>query len=182
MRYVSTRGEAPPVSFAEAFAAGLAPDGGLYVPEELPQIVPELLAAESLSYADLAFRFLSVFDTTHDAATLRDIVDRSYSNFDDDTNQAPLVSLSENLSVLELFHGPTLAFKDFGLQLVGNLFEDQIVQNRPHHQRPRCDLRRHRFRRHPRACGQSWRQRFHHVSGWPHLAIAGATDDLHRRV
>jgi threonine synthase len=127
MNFVSTRGSAAPVTFAEAFAAGLAPDGGLYVPEELPQIIPELLAAQSLSYADLAFRFLSAFDTTHDPAVLRDIIDRSYSTFDDPANQAPLVQLGDKLSVLELFHGPTLAFKDFGLQLVGNLFEDQIT-------------------------------------------------------
>ena len=130
MRFVSTRGSADPVTFAEAFAAGLAPDGGLYVPEELPQLVPELLAEESLSYADLAFRFFSAFDTTHEPSVLRDIVDRSYSAFDDNANPAPLVKLSENLSVLELFHGPTLAFKDFGLQLVGNLFEDQIASSR----------------------------------------------------
>lgn len=129
MRFVSTRGVADPVTFAEAFAAGLAPDGGLYVPEELPELVPELLAAEALSYADLAFRFLSSFDTTHDDAVLRSLVDRSYSTFDDTTNPAPLVGIGENLSVLELFHGPTLAFKDFGLQLVGNLFEDQIANS-----------------------------------------------------
>ncbi len=98
MRFVSTRGSADPVNFAEAFAAGLAPDGGLYVPEELPQLVPELLAEESSSYADLAFRFLSAFDTTHEPAVLRDIVDRSYSVFDDNSNPAPLVELSENLA------------------------------------------------------------------------------------
>ena len=155
MRFVSTRGQADPVSFADAFAAGLAPDGGLYVPEELPQLPPELIADESLSYADVAFRFLSLFDTSHDPATLRDIVDRSYSTFDDTDNPAPLVALKDaigkeareararecsftnrnqswKLSVLELFHGPTLAFKDFGLQLVGNLFEEQIARtNRP---------------------------------------------------
>ncbi|MGI9244748.1 MAG: threonine synthase [Verrucomicrobiales bacterium] len=128
MRFVSTRGTAAPVSFAEAFAAGLAPDGGLYVPEELPQIVPELLAAEGLSYPELAFRFLSAFDTTHEPDVLREIVDRSYAAFDDQANPAPLLQIGENLSVLELFHGPTLAFKDFGLQLVGNLFEDQIAR------------------------------------------------------
>jgi threonine synthase len=129
MRFVSTRGNAAPVSFAEAFAAGLAPDGGLYVPEQLPRLPAGLLGGPPLSYADLAFQFLSLFDTTHDAATLRAIVDRSYSTFDDNANPAPLVRLGENLSVLELFHGPTLAFKDFGLQLVGNLFEDQIARS-----------------------------------------------------
>lgn len=128
MRFVSTRGAAAPVSFAEAFAAGLAPDGGLYVPEQLPQIAAELLAAGRLSYPELAFRFLGAFDTSHEPAELRGIVERSYANFDDPGNPAPLVGIGERLSVLELFHGPTLAFKDFGLQLVGNLFEDQIAR------------------------------------------------------
>jgi len=127
MRFVSTRGQAPPVDFAEAFAAGLAPDGGLYVPEELPQLPPELVEDESLSYSDVAFKFLSLFDTSHAPETLRAIVDRSYSTFEDNANPAPLVEIGDKLSVLELFHGPTLAFKDFGLQLVGNLFEDQIA-------------------------------------------------------
>ena len=128
MRFVSTRGSAKPVSFAEAFAAGLAPDGGLYVPEQLPQIVPELLAADGLSYPELAFRFLSSFDTSHEPEVLREIVEQSYAAFDDLANPAPLVEIGDKLSVLELFHGPTLAFKDFGLQLVGNLFEDQIAR------------------------------------------------------
>ncbi len=129
MKFVSTRGAATPVAFAEAFAAGLAPDGGLYVPETLPQLPAEFLDDDSLGYTDLAFGFLSLFDTSHDSATLRQLVDRSYSHstFDDNANPAPLVGIGESLSVLELFHGPTLAFKDFGLQLVGNLFEDQIA-------------------------------------------------------
>ena len=128
MRFVSTRGTAAPVSFAEAFDEGLAPDGGLYVPEALPRLPGSFLDDAALSYADLAFEFLSLFDTTHGAASLRGIVDQSYSCFDDNANPAPLVDLAEGVSVLELFHGPTLAFKDFGLQLVGNLFEEQITR------------------------------------------------------
>lgn len=119
MNFESTRGTAPPLSFAAAFAAGLAPDGGLYVPQTLPDI--SSLLVDDTSYPDLAHSFLSLFDTDHTPDELRTLVDRSYASFD-----APLVQLDDNLFVLELFHGPTLAFKDFGLQLVGNLFEDQI--------------------------------------------------------
>ncbi len=121
MRYTSTRGQSRDLSFTEAYATGLAPDGGLYVPQELPDLRPLLADWEPLGYARLAQRFLSLFDTDHSAQDLSDLVDRSYADFD-----APLRKLDNNLHVLELFHGPTLAFKDFGLQLLGNLFEDQI--------------------------------------------------------
>lgn len=121
MRYQSTRGQSQGLTFTEAFATGLAPDGGLYVPEELPNIASSLAAWEGLSYPELAHGFLSLFDTDHTPEELQDLIDRSYASFD-----APLRTLKEGLHVLELFHGPTLAFKDFGLQLLGNLFEDQI--------------------------------------------------------
>jgi threonine synthase len=116
----STRSARPEITFTEAFAAGLAPDGGLYIPSQLPAL-PEGLLSEVSAYPDLAHTFLSMFDSDHSVAELRDLVDRSYAGFD-----APLKQLADNTFVLELFHGPTLAFKDFGLQLVGNLFEDQI--------------------------------------------------------
>lgn len=125
MRYVSTRKEAPEVSFSEAFANGLAPDGGLYVPAEIPDLSPDLVSGDAEPYPALAVEVLSLFDTDHDAGEVFKLVDRSYSNFSDMAT-APLRQLDENLFVLELFHGPTLSFKDFGLQLVGNLFEDQI--------------------------------------------------------
>lgn len=121
MRYQSTRGESRGLSFTEAYATGLAPDGGLYVPEKLPDLAPLLASWEELTYPQLAHAFLSLFDTDHSPDELRDLVNRSYQGFD-----APLRTLREKLHVLELFHGPTLAFKDFGLQLLGNLFEDQI--------------------------------------------------------
>jgi len=121
MRYQSTRGESAGLSFTEAFATGLAPDGGLYVPEELPDLTSQLSDWKGANYRDLAHGFLSVFDTDHSASELRELVDKSYADFD-----APLHTLRDGLHVLELFHGPTLAFKDFGLQLLGNLFEDQI--------------------------------------------------------
>ena len=125
MRYVSTRGQCPPVGFSQAVATGLAPDGGLFLPEELPDIAPDLGKWESLSYRELTFAFFRLFATDMDEDTLRSVVFNSYGKFDHE-KVAPLVQLEENLHVLELFHGPTLAFKDFALQLLGNLYEEQI--------------------------------------------------------
>jgi threonine synthase len=125
MKYISTRGEAPPVSFSEAVATGLAPDAGLYLPETLPSIADKLEAWDRLGYADLCFEFLRLFATDIPEDTLRSICTRAYESFDDPTI-APLKSLSKNLHVLELFHGPTLAFKDFALQVLGNLYEEQV--------------------------------------------------------
>ena len=126
MLFASTRGSAPQLGFHDAFAAGLAPDGGLYIPARLPDI-SDILANPPNSYPDLALAFLSKFDTDHPPGRLAEIVEKSYSTFHH-PDIAPLRQLDENLHVLELFHGPTLAFKDFGLQLVGNLFEDQIAR------------------------------------------------------
>lgn len=125
MDFVSTRGGGSPVSFVEAFARGLAPDGGLYVPKSLPLLSSDILVEDALPYAALAWDFLSLFDSDHDSEHLIDIIDKSYGDFSDTMN-APLQQLADNLFVLELFHGPSLSFKDFGLQLIGNLFEEQI--------------------------------------------------------
>lgn len=125
MEFVSTRGGGAPVSFIEAFARGLAPDGGLYVPRHLPLLSSDILVEDAMPYAALAWDFLSLFDTDHDSERLIEIIDKSYGDFSDTIN-APLQQLGDNLFVLELFHGPSLSFKDFGLQLIGNLFEDQI--------------------------------------------------------
>lgn len=125
MEFVSTRGGGTPVTFTEALARGLAPDGGLYVPRQLPLLASNLLVEDALPYPALAWDFLSLFDTDHDSELLIEIIDRSYGNFSDTMN-APLQQLADNLFVLELFHGPSLSFKDFGLQLIGNLFEEQI--------------------------------------------------------
>ena len=125
MRYVSTRGLAEPLSFTEAVATGLAPDGGLYVPEALPSIADSLKAWETLDYADLSREFFRLFATDLDPAVLDACIGKAYAGFDD-PKIAPLVTLEPRLHVLELFHGPTLAFKDFALQLLGNLYEAQI--------------------------------------------------------
>jgi threonine synthase len=125
MRFLSTRGQSEPLSFTEAVATGLAPDGGLYVPEALPQIGPLLRDWEKLDYAGLCHAFFKLFATDLDPAILEACVKDAYSRFDD-PGIAPLVQLAPRLHVLELFHGPTLAFKDFALQLLGNLYEAQI--------------------------------------------------------
>ncbi|MDF1823386.1 MAG: threonine synthase [Verrucomicrobiales bacterium] len=127
MQFVSTRGGSDPVGFFDAFANGLAPDGGLYVPKNLPLLPSDLLVDDALPYPALAWDILGLFDSDHDPDHLIELVDKSYGDFSD-TMSAPLQQIAENLFVLELFHGPTLSFKDFGLQLIGNLFEEQIAR------------------------------------------------------
>lgn len=128
MKFVSTRGQTEPVGFSEAVAVGLAPDGGLFLPEKLPSLTARLPQWESLGFADLAFEFLRLFATDLDPAALRGIVRKTYGTFGSADTLAPLRKLDDRLHVLELFHGPTLAFKDFALQLLGNLFEHQCAQ------------------------------------------------------
>lgn len=131
MEYISTRNQVPAVPFSLAVEQGLAPDGGLYIPKELPDLRPYLVAWSDLSYPDLCKAFFTLFATDIPRDALESIVDRSYGSFDDPAI-APIRVLSKNLSVLELFHGPTLAFKDFALQLLGNLYAYQIeVSQRP---------------------------------------------------
>lgn len=125
MQYISTRGQTPALSFSDAVATGLAPGGGLYLPEELPQFSSDdLRGMAGLDYPALCVEFLRRFATDIDATTFEQIVAKSYATFTH-PEIAPLVPLADNLEVLELFHGPTLAFKDFALQLLGNLYEHQ---------------------------------------------------------
>jgi len=125
MRYVSTRGQTDPLGFSDAVAIGLAPDGGLFVPETLPAITAaDLRDWESLDYASLCFRFLERFATDIPATELQSLVGAAYAGFSH-PEIAPLRRLDDRTYVLELFHGPTLAFKDFALQVLGNLYERQ---------------------------------------------------------
>ena len=126
MKFISTRGQCEPVGFNAAVAHGLAPDGGLYLPEKLPDIRPLLPRWSNLAYADLAYEFLHLFATDVSSAELRNLVDRAYIRFAH-PDVAPLVELRDGLWVLELFHGPTLAFKDFAMQLLGGLYANQIL-------------------------------------------------------
>ncbi|HEY0270826.1 MAG TPA: threonine synthase [Sphingomonas sp.] len=124
MRYISTRGAAPSLDFREATLAGLASDGGLYVPGHWPTLTPDEIAAlAGLSYAETATRILAPF--VGDAippADLAALCEAAYGRFDH-AAVTPLVQLDPRHWLLELFHGPTLAFKDVALQLLGLLFE-----------------------------------------------------------
>jgi threonine synthase len=125
MVYHSTRGQTKPHTFSEAVAAGLAPDGGLFLPESLPDIGGRLAEWEKLNYADLAAEFLTLFAPEIPAAEWREMTQRAYAKFSH-PDIAPLVQLDARTFVLELFHGPTLAFKDFALQLLGLLYKRQV--------------------------------------------------------
>jgi len=129
MKYVSTRGQAPELSFEDAMLSGLARDGGLYVPSEIPQMSHDDIAALSgLSYEETTFRVMRPFlgDSFTDEE-FRDIIAKAYDNFDH-AAQAPLKQLAPNHFLLELFHGPTLAFKDFAMQLIGQLFQAALAK------------------------------------------------------
>ncbi len=133
MRYISTRGRVPAQSFCDILLGGLAPDGGLYLPETYPQVDrADLDAWRNLSYAELAHRILSRFIDDIPAADLQAICDKTYTaevychvRTGDDARQiTPLRWLEPGrLGLLELSNGPTLAFKDMAMQLLGNLFE-----------------------------------------------------------
>ena len=122
MRYVSTRGAAPILGFGEVLLAGLADDGGLYVPESWPS----LAAGGSGDYLVTALEVMSPFVGGAIApGAFADMVREAYATFESD-EVTPLVDLGDGLYLLELFHGPTLAFKDIALQLVGRLFDHEL--------------------------------------------------------
>jgi threonine synthase len=121
MRYMSTRGGGEPLTFKDAILTGLARDGGLYLPEAIPDVRERLAAWRPLAYPDLAFEIIRLFADDIPAAALRDIVARSYAVFRR-AEVTPVVPVGP-VHMLELFHGPTLAFKDVALQFLGNLFE-----------------------------------------------------------
>ncbi|MDO3383936.1 threonine synthase [Gilvimarinus algae] len=130
MKYISTRGQAPSLSFEEVVLTGLASDGGLYVPETLPQFSHEEIASwAGLSYQELAFKVMSPFVAGEiPDADLRRLIDDAYAGFRHEAI-APLVQTGHNEWILELFQGPTLAFKDFALQFLGHLL-DYILKKR----------------------------------------------------
>ncbi|HNB27868.1 MAG TPA: threonine synthase [Alphaproteobacteria bacterium] len=124
MRYVSTRGAAPALSFTDVLLAGLARDGGLYVPETWPRLTAaEIRALRGLSYEEIALRVMRPFVGGEIAdADLKAMIDAAYGAFRHQA-VAPLKQLDDNLWLMEQFHGPTLAFKDLALQLVGRLYD-----------------------------------------------------------
>ena len=121
MRYVSTRGGVQGLSFCDAVMMGLADDGGLLVPETIPDVSKDLPQLVGKSYVDLAAYVMGHFIDDIPSVELRSIIERSYETFDDPA-VTPLVQVG-NIHILELFHGPTLAFKDVALQFLGNVFE-----------------------------------------------------------
>jgi len=125
--YLSTRGGSTSFSFRAAVLKGLASDGGLFIPHSIPQLPCDALDSWSnLSFQELALKILSLYISTEEIPQrdLEDLVVRSYAPFRDE-RVTPLVELigEEKLYLLELFHGPTYAFKDVALQFLGNLFE-----------------------------------------------------------
>ena len=124
MRYVSTRGQAPAVSFKNALVAGLAPDGGLYHPESWPTFSrAEIAGFQHRPYAEVAFAVFEKFvDGEIKAEALRALIDDAYASFHHRA-VAPLVQMGPNDWMLELFHGPTLAFKDIAMQILARLME-----------------------------------------------------------
>lgn len=137
MKYISTRGQSPALPFSEILLGGLAPDGGLYMPESYPAFTEaDLNDMRSMSYADLAFTILSRLVDDIPAADLKAIINKTYradvychvrqgQNPEDIT---PTLKLEDNLYLLSLSNGPTLAFKDMAMQLLGNLFEYVLKQ------------------------------------------------------
>ncbi|KAF9653682.1 tryptophan synthase beta subunit-like PLP-dependent enzyme [Thelephora ganbajun] len=125
MKYFSTRGDSERLSFEDTVLTGLAPNGGLYIPEHIPTLPSDWQEKwKSHSFVDLSVEVLSLYISEDEISRddLRKLVEKSYSTFRH-PDITPLQKLNEKLFVLELFHGPTFAFKDVALQLLGNLFE-----------------------------------------------------------
>jgi len=125
MKYISTRGQTEPMDFSDVLLMGLAPDGGLMLPESYPQVDSATLNEwRKLSYPELAFEIMRLFATDIDEADLKDIINRTYTKevFGSD-DIVPVRQLEDDLYILGLSNGPTLAFKDVAMQFLGNAFE-----------------------------------------------------------
>ena len=129
MRYISTRGQAPVRDFAGVLLAGLAEDGGLYVPEAWPHFSPgDWRAMRALDYPDLVARVMRPFvGDSLPAATFQRLCREAYAGFAHPA-VVPMVQLEGHLWVQELFHGPTLAFKDMAMQLLGRMFDHVLAE------------------------------------------------------
>ena len=130
MKYISTRGRAPTLEFGDVLLAGLADDGGLYMPDRWPALSPEALSGNPGrgDYADLAAEVMWPFvDGAYPRNRFNELVRDAYAGFDH-PEVVPMVELGDGLWLMELFHGPTLAFKDVALQLVGRLFDEELTR------------------------------------------------------
>jgi threonine synthase len=130
LRYVSTRGDAPILGFSEVLLAGLARDGGLYVPETWPTLTPATIAGfAGQPYSEVAFRVMHPFiDPEISQVDLRRIIDEAYSVFRHPA-VTPLIQIAPNHFIMELFHGPTLAFKDVAMQFLSRVM-DYVLERR----------------------------------------------------
>ena len=133
VKYISTRGQAPTLSFSEAMLAGLARDGGLYLPQTYPVIDRDTIAGfAGRPYGEIAQTILMPFvGGDFDCATLSRMIEQSYAGFRH-AAIAPLRQIDDNLFILELFHGPTLAFKDLAMQVLARLMEDALTRRGQH--------------------------------------------------
>ncbi len=129
MKYISTRGTAPVLGFGEAMMTGLARDGGLYVPDVVPVMAQaDIAALAGLSYEEVAFRVMRPYlGGFFGDDEFRGLIDAAYANFGH-AARAPMVQLASNHFLLELFHGPTLAFKDFAMQLIGQMMQAALAK------------------------------------------------------
>ena len=129
MEYVSTRNTKKSFSFKDVFLQGLAPDGGLFVPKNIPIIEShELSEMERASYNELAAKIILKFcGSEFDEKEIKEIVENSYSNFR--TKDVVLIKKIEKINLMELFHGPTLAFKDIAMQIIGNMYDLILKKN-----------------------------------------------------
>ncbi len=131
IKYISTRDPGEPQSFTDVLLSGMAPDGGLYIPDQWPEFDRKLIGhLQGLSYAEIAMQVIRPFIGTIDDETLQKIITQTYSsaNFGHSAI-APLTQVGPNAWILELFHGPTLSFKDYAMQLLGRLF-DHVLERR----------------------------------------------------
>ena len=175
MRYISTRGQAEQKDFSGVLLAGLGSDGGLYMPESWPRFsAAELRALRGLPYAELAAKVIAPFvGDCIEFADLQAMCRRAYAGFAHPAT-VPLVQLDSAIFALELFHGPTLAFKDLALQLAGHLFDHVLAQRERARVHRRRDFGRYRLGG-DRGDGRDGTRRHHHSPPrGPHQARCSA--------
>ena len=131
MRYISTRGKSPPINFEKCLINGLAPDGGLYIPERWPKFSTQTLVdMKNLSYEELAKKIIIPFvGESFSEFELNNIIYKAYNNFEK-KEKCILKTINDKHFLLELFHGPTLAFKDFAMQIISQMFELTLLKNK----------------------------------------------------
>ena len=142
MKYVSTRGQAPVLEFEDVMLSGLARDGGLYVPETWPTFSAEQISAmRGCSYQDIAFQVMFPFVSgSIEENEFKELIDKAYGGFAHRA-VAPLEQMDDQLWLLELFHGPTLAFKDFAMQILGLLMDRALIKRGRARDHSWCDIR-----------------------------------------